>query len=97
MRVTATQTQTGRKQQDRSVRSAEKRGRQARMMRIRSLIRTVPAASAAMCASMTAKCLIYAPDQATLTPSGMPLGECRLGVYRLVMCCEFRNRVTHEV
>jgi hypothetical protein len=77
MRVTATQTQTGRKQQDRSVRRAEKRGSQARMMRIRSLIRTVPAASAAMCASMTAKCLIYAPDQATFTPNGILLGECR--------------------
>jgi hypothetical protein len=77
MRVTATQTQTARKQRDRSARHAEKRGRRARMMRIYSLIRTVPAASEAMRASMAVKCLIYAPDQATLTPIGMPLGECR--------------------
>jgi len=48
------------------------------MMRIRGLIRTVPAASAAMCASMGTKCLICSPDQATLTMIGMPLGECRL-------------------
>jgi len=27
---------------------------------------------------MTTKCLIYAPDQATLMPNGMPLGECWL-------------------
>jgi len=30
------------------------------------LIRTVPVASAAMRASMAAKCLIYEPDQATV-------------------------------
>jgi hypothetical protein len=41
------------------------------------LIRTVSAASAAMRASRAAKCLIYAPDQATLTKNGMPLGGCR--------------------
>lgn len=78
MRVTATQTQTGRKQQDRSARRPEKRGRQATMRRIRSLIRTVPAASAAMRTSRTTKCLIHVPDQATLTTNGMPLGRCRL-------------------
>ena len=48
MRVTATKTQTARKQQDRSARRAEKRDRRARMLRIYSLIRTVPVASAAM-------------------------------------------------
>lgn len=81
MRVTATQTQTSRKQQDRSARRAEKRGRRARMMRIYSLIRTVPAASAAKRGSVAAKCLIYAPDQATLTTNGMLLGGCRFKCY----------------
>jgi hypothetical protein len=52
MRVTATKTQTARKQHDSSARRAEKRGRRARMMRIYSLIRTVPVASEAMRASM---------------------------------------------
>ena len=82
MRVTATQTETARKQHDRSAHRAQKRGRRARMMRIYSLIRTVPAASEAMRASMAAKCLIYAPDQATLTLIGMPLGECRFRVFQ---------------
>jgi hypothetical protein len=67
MRLIATQNQAGRKQQDRSARRAENRGRQATMRRIRSLIRTVPAASAAMRAARAAKCLIYAHDQAILT------------------------------
>jgi hypothetical protein len=62
MRVTPILTETERKQQDRSARRAEKRGRQAMMMRICNLIRTVPAASAAIRASLAAKCLIYAPD-----------------------------------
>jgi len=78
MCVTAILTEAERKRQDRSVHCAEERGRQARMMWIRGLIRTVLAASAAMCASMNAKCLIYAPDQAILTPNGMPLGECQV-------------------
>ena len=80
MRVTATLTQTARMQQDRSARRAEKWGPQSWMRRIRSLIRTVPAASTAVCASMAAKCLIYAPDQATLTTKGMPLGGCRVSI-----------------
>ena len=46
MRVTATQTQTERKRQDRSVRRAKKQGRQARMMRSRGLIRPTPGVSA---------------------------------------------------
>ncbi len=46
-------------------------------MRICNLIRTVPDGSAAMYDSIAANCLICAPDQATLTPNGMPLGECR--------------------
>jgi hypothetical protein len=77
MCVTATQTQTERKQQDRSARRAEKRGRRARLMRIYNLIRTVPAASAAMRYSMATKCLIYVPDQATLKTNDVPLGGCR--------------------
>ena len=80
MRVTATLTQTARMQQDRSARRAEKWGPQSWMRRIRSLIRTVPAASTAVCASMAEKCLIYAPDQATLTTKGMPLGGCRFSI-----------------
>jgi len=106
MRVIATQTQTTRKQQDRSARRAGKRGCRARMMRIYSLIRTVPAASAAMRVSMAAKCLIHAPDQATLTTNGMPLGGCRLrefeangpnhiGDRRLSLCrCHHRSRAS---
>lgn len=77
MCVTAILTEAERKRQDMSVHRAEERGRQARMMWSSSLTRKVPAASAAMCASMNAKCLIYTPDQATLTPNSMPLGECR--------------------
>jgi hypothetical protein len=46
-------------------------------MRLSSLIRTVPAAFAAMCASITTKCLLYAPDQTILAQNGIPLGECR--------------------
>ena len=77
VRLTVINPQTEQKQQERTAHCAEKRGSRARMMRVYSLIRTVPAASEAMRASMAAKYLIYAPDRATLTPIGMPLGECR--------------------
>ena len=77
MRVTSNLAKTEGKRQDNSVRRAAKRGRGARMMRIYSLIRTVTAVSAAMRGSVAAKSLIYAPDQATLTTNGMPLGGCQ--------------------
>jgi hypothetical protein len=43
------------------------------MMRIRRVIRTVSTAAAAISAPMTAKCLIYAPDQAIYNPTACQL------------------------
>ena len=70
-------TETGRKRLDKSVRRAEKRGREARMMRIRDLLRTVPADFAAICASIATKYLIFAHLPAILTSNGGPLWACR--------------------
>ncbi len=77
MRVTATQPQTKRDRLDRSVCRAEKRHPQARMTRMYGLIRTVPDASAATCASTGTKCLTCAPDQSISISNDMPVGECR--------------------
>ncbi len=77
MRVTAIPTQTERKPQDRSVRRAEKRRRQARMLRVCGLIRPAASVCATADTAWGGKHLSSGQDQAILPSSGRPLGECR--------------------
>ena len=85
MRVTAIQTQTERKPQDRSVRRVEKRSRQARMMRVRGPIRPAPGVCAAADAARGEKSLFRGKNQAILVSSGRQLGECRVIARRVFL------------
>ena len=75
--------QTERKQQDRSVRPAEKRRRRATMMQVLGPIRPVPGAWATTDAAQGEKSLFNWQNQAILTSPGTPLGECRLHAFPL--------------
>ncbi len=77
MRVTAIQAQTERKRQDRSVRRAEERRRQARTLRLRGPIHPVPAVCATADAARGEKRLSSGQIQAILTSDGRLLGEYR--------------------
>ena len=81
MRVTAIQAQTERKQQDRSIRHAEKRRRRARMMRVRGPIRPVPGVCATTDTAQGEKRLVNWRNQAILATDGRPLGE-NVGINR---------------
>jgi hypothetical protein len=77
MRMNGIRIQTERKQQDRSVRPAEKRRRRARMMQVRGPIRPVPGAWATKDTAQGEKRLFNWQNQAILTSPGTPPGECR--------------------
>ena len=77
MRMNGIRIQTERKQQDRSVRPAEKRRRRATMMQVLGPIRPVPGAWATTDTAQGEKSLFNWQNQAILTSSGTPLGECR--------------------
>jgi len=76
MRVTAIQTQTERKPQDRSVRHAEERRRRARMLRVRSLIRPTSGVCGTADTARGEKRLFIWHNQEIFPSSGRPLGEC---------------------
>jgi hypothetical protein len=78
MRVTAYQTKTQRKRQDRSAHRAEKRRCRAEMMRAHGPIRTTVGVCATVDAARGRKYLISWRNQANLTSDGRPLGECRV-------------------
>ena len=78
MRVTAIQTQSERKRQDRSVRCAEKRRCRAGMPRGRGLIRPHSSVPATADAARGEKHLFDGQVQASFLASRRPLGECRL-------------------
>ena len=75
--MTAIQTQTERKRQDRSARCAEKHRCRDRTRQFRGLIRPVSAACATTGAAQGEKRLSSAWIQAIFTSNSMPLGECR--------------------
>lgn len=77
MRVAVIQTQTERKPQDRSVRRAETRSRQARMHRVHGPIRPTSGDCAIADADRGEKHLFDGQIEAILTSEGSPLGECR--------------------
>ena len=79
MRVTAIQTRTERKRQDRSVRCAEKHLWRAKKPRVHGLNRPVPAACATADATRGEKNLSSTQIQAMLTSVSSLLGECRIG------------------
>jgi len=78
MRMTAILAQTERKQQDRSVRCAEKHRRRAGMMRTPGLIRPNPSVCPTADAARDEKRLLNWQNQAILPLDSMPLGECRV-------------------
>ena len=67
-----------RKRQDRSVRRAEKRGRLTKMMHIRGPIHPHSSVLTTAVEAESANLLIWRQDQAQVTSSSRPLGECRL-------------------
>jgi hypothetical protein len=78
VRVTAIQTQTEQKRQDRSVRCAEKHLWRAKKPRVHGLNRPVPAACATADAAQDEKHFSSTQNQAILTSDASLLGECRL-------------------
>ncbi len=84
MRVTAIQTKTERKRQDKSVRRAEKRRRRAGMLRVYGPIRPTSGVCATSCSTKGENRLINTHNQVILKSDGMPLGECRIngGIHR---------------
>ena len=76
--MTAIQTQTERKRQDRSVRRTEKLRRQPGMLRTFGPIRPTTGAFATSCNAQARKHLIDGRNQPILPSNGMPLGECQM-------------------
>lgn len=79
MSVTAIQTRTERKPQDKSVRRAEKLRRRAGMARLCGPINRHSGTLTIAAELGRAKLLVMRQDQANLPSSGMPRGECRFG------------------
>jgi hypothetical protein len=77
MRVTLKLPEGELKRQDKSVRRAEKRRRQARMPRVRGLIRPTASVCATADVARGEKHLFEGKIQANLLASRRPLGECR--------------------
>lgn len=78
MRMTATNAQTERKWQDRSVRCAEKRRRRARTRWLRGPIHPVPAARPTAEAVPGGTCLSCGQNQTTFASNATLLRECRI-------------------
>jgi hypothetical protein len=78
MRVTSKLAKAERTRQDSSVRHASKRGRISKVTGIRGSIRPHSSPLTTAAEAERVNHLIWQQNQASLTPSGGPLGECRL-------------------
>lgn len=81
MRMMLKLPESERKRQDRSVRRAAKGGRITKVTLIRGPIHPHSSALTTAVEAESANLLIWRQDQAQVTSSGRPLGECRLRIY----------------